>query len=87
MSSCGHNWQPIQSWYGRYRCSWCKALGYRQIVNGGARGNPMHIVVYVCSRSGCHEPAISAGKDRQLCAEHQPPRITPTKSELVETKI
>lgn len=70
MSSCGHEWEPISTWFGRYRCAWCGALGYRQIVNGGVKGNPLHIVVYACSRSGCHEPAIQAGKKRQLCRSH-----------------
>lgn len=68
MSNCAHSWFPISGWNARYRCQWCKAIAYRNLVNGGARGVPARMTVYVCKK--CKEPAVQGGKLPQLCAEH-----------------
>jgi len=78
MSSCGHCWDPVPTWGARYRCRWCKALAYKNFVNGGAKGKPDHLNVYICQHQGCQEPAITAGRFLQRCAVHQPEyRVVP----------
>lgn len=69
MSSCAHAWEPIPRWNARYRCKWCRALAYRNNVNGGVRGNPDQMSVYICTK--CQEPAVQAGKLPQRCAAHR----------------
>ncbi len=73
MSTCGHHWEPVLGWNGRYRCRWCGALAYRQLINGGIRGVPHHIVVYVCRRAGCKEPAVVGPRKGQRCRDHAKP--------------
>lgn len=68
-NNCGHAWKPIDGWDGRYRCYWCKAIAYKNLVNGGARGNPCALSVYVCAYADCHEPAIQK-RPKQRCSEH-----------------
>jgi hypothetical protein len=82
MSNCGHSWEPVFGWNGRYRCKWCGALGYRQIINGGARGVPWHIVIYVCRHEGCKEPAVVGPKKGQLCVTHVKPENCPADLKL-----
>lgn len=67
-NNCGHAWEPIPNWNGRYCCTWCRALAYKNLINGGARGRPSALSVYICARSNCHEPAIQTKPQR--CLEH-----------------
>ncbi len=77
MSTCGHEWQAVPGWNGRYRCRWCKGLAYRQLINGGVRGNPMQIVIYVCRHDGCQEAAVVGPKKGQMCKDHCKPKHLP----------
>lgn len=36
---CGHRWEPMHGWNGRYRCRDCGVLGYRKIVLGCNSGS------------------------------------------------
>ena len=69
MTDCAHSWKPIPNWNARYRCEWCMALAYKHIVNGGMRGKPSKMVVYLCTKKGCKEPAVTH-HDNQLCQAH-----------------
>jgi hypothetical protein len=72
---CGHNWKPIHSWSGRYRCKWCEAIGYRKVVQpkyvSWRKSTGHHIVTYICKVSGCDSPAQIKYKQRQVCFEHR----------------
>jgi hypothetical protein len=46
---CGHDWQPLERWSGRYRCRDCRTIAYRKLVIGRAkRGRPEEIIPYKC---------------------------------------
>lgn len=78
---CKHFWQPIEGWVGRYRCTHCKAVGYRGAVTAEHHeGNITGIYPYVCQKTGCSEvavqkrstdPATGRAKKIQRCAEHR----------------
>lgn len=68
MNSCGHDWQPIPNWYGRYRCRWCGVVGYRNIVlgDGDCRTRTSQIRAYVCHR--CRDAlATSVTRGKGTC--------------------
>jgi len=74
MSDCAHKWEPIQGWFGRYRCEWCHALAYRTMVapKGGTKSldaKTARMRIYLCKRKGCTEPAVSH-RHSQLCSKH-----------------
>jgi hypothetical protein len=50
---CGHKWEPIPRWGGRYQCEWCKAIGYKKICVLQAYKTGHHIIPYVCQHSEC----------------------------------
>jgi hypothetical protein len=66
---CAHSWKPVPGWYGRYRCEWCRALAYRNLVNLGARGKQHQMRLYICERKDCERPAVSH-REVQLCRDH-----------------
>lgn len=82
---CTHEWKPIPSWYGRYRCALCGALGYRGIVSAGIAEDEneqkkVSILPYKCDRAKCTRPAVQKRKrcpetgrpkNLQRCAEHK----------------
>ena len=76
MSKHEHNWEPMFRWTGRYRCSICKAIGYRAVSAGQdfIRGyKPDSIHHYKCGR--CGGPAIGKTKNKSrawFCAKHKP---------------
>lgn len=68
---CGHEWEPISGWDGRYECIWCHAKGYKAVVQGEHAGiNANRIYVYVCRHAGCRAPATVKTRTRQVCREH-----------------
>lgn len=81
-----HDWHPIPSWSGRYRCSVCKAVGYRGIVTespvedgvGQAAWQAKTaqrratIFPYICKSKGCKAPATGFGR-YQFCRGHSTP--------------
>jgi len=52
-----HEWVPLKQWMGRYRCTSCRAIGYRAstVMGKGARwhGDADHIEPYKCEMRGC----------------------------------
>jgi len=65
-----HTWEPVQGWTGRYRCSGCKALGYKKIVNGLAKSS--YIAPYTCSKKGCEQFATVRTRGRHFyCNDHR----------------
>lgn len=78
MTACGHDWYPVPGWNGRYRCKWCKGLGYKHVVTGGMRGPLSRLDVYVCRYPGCSEPAVVGPKKGQRCREHVKPADLPS---------
>jgi len=71
MSDCAHSWEPILTWHARYRCCWCYAVAYKNLVNGGAKGLPFRMTVYICDRDGCSEPAIRVERRLKRCLGHR----------------
>lgn len=72
MQLCDHDWQPGFA-PARYRCTQCKALGYRGILNQSDTQDPKRaskIIPYACNVKDCNQPAI-ARKPKQLCATHR----------------
>lgn len=68
---CGHEWEPIPDWNGRFVCIWCDAKGYKAVVQGEHAGiSTERIYVYVCRIAGCREPATVKTRTRQVCREH-----------------
>lgn len=54
--NCGHEWKPIKGWSARYRCKFCKAIGYKaRAATDNIVGNPGQIVTYICHK--CRGPA------------------------------
>lgn len=86
-----HDWQPIPSWSGRYRCSVCKAVGYRGMVTYDRDRTPTEQVAgpakttrrcvsiwpYICKYKGCKAPATGF-KKYQFCWAHNTPPPSPT---------
>jgi hypothetical protein len=80
-----HGWEPIQGWYGRYRCRLCGALGHRGTIfiqgAGDLDNAPLYgstarvaaIVPYRCQIQGCTRSAVVI-KPRQRCALHAHPK-------------
>jgi hypothetical protein len=68
---CGHKWEIISTWGGRYRCEWCKAVGYRKISIIEAYKTGHHIVPYVCQHRDCNQLAQVSNRDgRRKCFGH-----------------
>ena len=72
MPVCGHTWEPVPNWQGRYRCQDCGAFAYKRwvvlpvdhsrdgshdIVQRGPR-----ITCYCCAVQGCDQPAVTKEK-------------------------
>lgn len=84
MTKHAHDWQPIQTWSARYRCSSCGALGWKRIArlyrdatgvldsaNRADVARPTEIVPYVCTHRGCNKDAVTHARKRgQFCREH-----------------
>lgn len=75
MSTCGHSWQPISGWSGRYRCEWCGAIAFRKLVDGvhpGRHSENDKLQCYACSFPLCSEPAVRVDRKRgkNYCALH-----------------
>lgn len=82
-----HDWQPIPSWPGRYRCTCHGILGYRGIAvnppdptskSPYQSQRTLHsIIPYRCQVKGCRLGAVirhkkfGRGKPIQLCATHR----------------
>lgn len=66
-----HDWQPVISWSGRYRCDSCGVLGYRGVTQPNVHTDykPAEIFPYICKKKGCTRGAMVVGK-RQVCSEH-----------------
>jgi RNase P subunit RPR2 len=69
---CGHEFEPIQGWTGRYRCKWCKALAYRRTVlpKGIREKRSSQIVVYTCSVCGADATYYNRKSKSSFCKEH-----------------
>ena len=50
-------WDPIDKWVGRYRCSICKIIAYKSIVRPSELNAKVgvQIIPYRCCK--CHKPA------------------------------
>jgi hypothetical protein len=77
-----HTWEPVSTWYGRYRCQDCAAFGYRKVVlpDGLKATGGSDIVPYRCRV--CKAPAIAkdppGGRSRSWrCAAHRTPALVP----------
>ena len=81
---CGGTWEPILGWSSRYRCSKCRAVGYRRAAapkscgynrKGKFIGAPENIVEYVCREKGCNKYVTASGEMR--CGEHRKMKYEP----------
>ena len=73
--NCSHLMLPIHNWYGRYRCKWCKSIGYRKAVtldpDSAYTKGGSHIILYTCQDKKCNEYAqVSSKKFGRLCFYH-----------------
>lgn len=70
-----HDWQPILTWSGRYRCAGCGVIGYRGVVIPPVHldEKPEVIFPYKCKTvvkgQTCGRGAVS--RKPQACAEHK----------------
>ena len=76
--ACAHDWQPIDGWYARYRCTRCLAIGCKFGVVVGLHGGhrSFEIQPYRCEavRGGlrCNVPAVQSWRGKNFrCAEHR----------------
>jgi hypothetical protein len=76
--ACAHDWQPIDGWYARYRCTVCHVLGCKFGVVVGPHGGhrSFEIKPYRCEavRGGvkCNAPAVHGWRGKKFrCAEHR----------------
>lgn len=73
---CTHDWQPIPTWYARYRCSLCRAIGCKHgAVCPTKYRRSLEITPYRCeSKCGgekCGKDAVHTLRGRSFrCAEH-----------------
>jgi hypothetical protein len=72
---CEHDWQPIQGWYARYRCSRCRVIGYKPGAVRPQNARSVEITPYRCEvrREGerCAGPAVHAWHGKKFrCAAH-----------------
>jgi len=72
---CEHQWDPISSWIGRYRCARCDAIAYKHIVLPNDMLNPRRtaeITPYKCQEKGCGKNAVYIGRksDKKFCKAH-----------------
>ena len=71
-----HDWQPIATWYARYRCSICQVVGCKfGVVVARYRERSTAIEPYRCeARVGgqrCNEPAVHCWHGKKArCAAH-----------------
>jgi hypothetical protein len=71
-----HQWEPIQGWVGRYRCSACKVIAYKGLcigrpVLGGKRLT--QFIPYKCQakkKDGEHCSAPAVKMKPQRCVAH-----------------
>jgi hypothetical protein len=69
---CNHDWHPVSGWCARYRCSQCRALGFKfRVVMG--YGDPV-IEPYHCQArpagGRCNNLAVTRRKREMRCLEH-----------------
>lgn len=55
---CGHKWEPVPNWSGRYKCEWCHIIAYRKFVMG-ISGSP-RLIPYKCK---CGKEAVARTKE------------------------
>lgn len=67
---CGHEWEPIFNWHARYKCKFCGAIGYRNIIT--PNGNPNQIVAYACCKKDCKDLAVVTKNKKKYCRKHIP---------------
>jgi hypothetical protein len=76
-SFCAHDWQPIDGWYARYRCTRCRVIGCKFGVvvapHGGHRS--FEIRPYrceaKCAGQKCNQPAVHGWRGKNFrCAAH-----------------
>ena len=73
-----HDWQPINGWQGRYKCSDCFTLGYHKLVIATERNFPtgLHgkhdrqILPYLCPK--CHGPTTKRDAQCLMCRPDKP---------------
>jgi hypothetical protein len=71
---CEHDWQPIVTWGGRYRCTKCQVVAYRGIASNHIRDSAndkkkVAIIPYRC-KGACGKPAQYVSNEHQLCFDH-----------------
>jgi hypothetical protein len=84
--SCEHTWEPLQGWYGRYKCSGCQIIGYKQIVTVDSfdeldrvlKTGPRHstkkvgqIVPYVCHHRTVKKDSATQCKNPAITLDKQ----------------
>lgn len=71
-----HDWQPLNHFGARYRCTGCQSFGLKErLVNGGAKGSE-HIRPYACYSCGAWAVTKEAGPTglgtkKWRCARHR----------------
>ena len=81
MSDHEHDWRPVLTWSGRYRCQGCQCFGYRRVVLPTEinRATGHQITPYRCAVKGCGGWAVMKMPGRMVgtkagwrCAAHRP---------------
>jgi hypothetical protein len=65
--TCEHSWRPIPRWSGRYRCTLCQAIGYRDIVVSRLlpgevtrqKKRSSRIIPYICDYKDCKGSVVT----------------------------
>jgi|AntRauTorcE11897_2_1112592.scaffolds.fasta_scaffold00009_257 hypothetical protein len=67
-----HKWEPRPGWHGRYRCTECKAFGWRRsaVTGGAVTKDADRIVEYLCCKPDCKGWAIGKESDQWKCQRH-----------------
>jgi hypothetical protein len=72
---CNHDWQPVEGWYARYRCSVCRVLGCKFGVIDSDRAGSTVIEPYRCEENHgherCSEEAVARISGLMCCRRHR----------------
>ncbi len=72
--NCDHSWEPISGWSARYKCVYCKVIGFRKVIIVeflNKKERISEIVPYSCQKKGCLKLAQASNKSgKKFCFDH-----------------